>query len=145
MYAHTVSGDRLPAMVASGFTECGRYNWKLILVDNANEHMYYSQHERSCCIGYTRREFVSGVTPLGAAANFFPVDSRTPHSDSRTHHWSTSRPPRVIDESLRNPLVHHISITPRCSSSTTCRKMNDLLRDAIVNLQTCFSGSENPH
>jgi hypothetical protein len=35
------------------------------------------------------------------------------------------------------------SITPRCSSSITCRKMNDLLCDAIVNPQTCFSGSEN--
>jgi hypothetical protein len=57
--------------------------------------------------------------------------------------YIASTPPRVIDGSLRNPLVHHISITPRCSSSTTCRKMNDLLRDAIVNLQTCFSGSEN--
>jgi hypothetical protein len=27
--------------------------------------------------------------------------------------------------------------------STTCRKMDDLLRDAIANLQTCFPGSEN--
>ena len=65
--------------------------------------------------------------------------------DSRTHHSSASRPPRVINASLRtlrNPPVHHISITPRCSSSTTGRKMNDLLRDAIVNLQTYFSGSE---
>jgi hypothetical protein len=44
---------------------------------------------------------------------------------------------------LRNPLVHHISITSRCSSSTTCREVNDLLRDAIANLITCFSGSEN--
>jgi hypothetical protein len=44
------------------------------------------------------------------------------------------------------PCVTHwntISITPRFSSSTTCRKMNDLLRDAIATLQTCFSGSDN--
>jgi hypothetical protein len=53
MYAHTAAGVELP-MVASGFTECGRCNWKLILVDNPSEQIYYLEHERSCCIGYKR-------------------------------------------------------------------------------------------
>jgi hypothetical protein len=53
-----------------------------------------------------------------ASANFFSVDSRTPHC-WQTHHWSASRPPRVIERSLRtlyNPLVYNMSIILRCSS-----------------------------
>ena len=78
--------------------------------------------------------------------NFFP--RRQSDSSLIVGHIIDSRPGlRALSMdpfvTLRNPLVHHISITSRCSSSTTCREVNDLLRDAIANLITCFSGSEN--